>query len=189
MSQTGCVCDAVSPKSRPPCDSFALLPHPTICPVARPRSSRCHGLEGRRRGNAGPLNRQRPFIYHRSKLLRTCVDRAGAGAAPLPVCHHTETARRWVASALSPCGGRSGKSTEGMTAIGNIRTPPCGPFREQQNSTRSMRRTTDGVRALRGTYPARIGFSYTLLILSIVATQLQAGTGHRGFRVSPDRLG
>ena len=46
-----------------------------------------------------------------------------------------------------------------------------------------------GVRALRETYPDCIGDSHTLLILSIVATQLQAGTEHRAFRVLPDRLG
>ena len=111
------------------------------------RPPRCHGLEGRRRGSACPPNRQRPFIYHRSKFFRTCVDQVDAGAASLPVCYRTETARRWVASALPPCGREDGRTPEIERRTTHGRLPEIDG------------RTAHGVRALRGTYPSRIGYS------------------------------
>ena len=88
--------------------SFALLPHTTkTCVAARVGRAHCLGLDGRRRDRAGPPNRHpRMSVDDRSKFFRTCVDRVDARAASMPVRCRTETTRRWVASALSPCVGR-----------------------------------------------------------------------------------
>ena len=82
-----------------------MRPFPTRHVSLSPLVGRAHclGLEGRRRDGAGPPNRH-PRMYHISKFFRTCVDQVDADVASLPMCCRTETTRRWVASALSPCG-------------------------------------------------------------------------------------
>ena len=95
-------------------------------------------------------------MYHRSKFLQTCLDYVDA-VPRRRLCGTTRRERRrWGASAPPPCGD----NTSVTSRHGNIR-------------------------ALRGTYLARIGDPHMLLILSIMATQLRTGTGHRGFRVLP----